>query len=244
MAGFLSIFGSAFLFANTLVESAKIDADSKASKDFATRNGNDIYYDGYHVPHWTENNEVVIITNFNGCYEVRGAKSNKLYKSEKSEWRQIEDSQEEKLIKALKECKVNNIKYLPWYFPNEIQMRDKPFCTGIEVDTGKKYCCIEWVTKTNSDGTNGEQLYKLIYLEDKPHQALTAYGTVKIYDAIHDCLSESEFDNKCTYSREKHTGTLNRGNKNSWYYTKTRIISQKEGEARRTPLDDYPYVAY
>lgn len=235
MAGLIALIGGLLLTGNEIKNSVSRDVETKYARELAIKNNEELYYDGYNNPHWTETGELVEVDTFLGGCTIIGKKTKIIYKNEPNILQKKETNFEE----AIKYCRDNNIEYLPWYYPNSIFGRT-PGCTGIEVKTGKKYICtpgfedrdeIDWTIKINK--------YYLIYLENKPHDRYSEYGSFREYDGIHDGSKELKSQNFRLCSEEKHYGKGK--DKNYTYYTRRYIISEEEYHKRTTPLEKYPY---
>ena len=228
MAGLLGFIGLLTLSSLSYSDATRRDIESSCARTGAEYLKKEIYYDGFRRPHWTETNEIVEIIDFQGYRTIQGVKSKKIYKEIKPQYRIEEDLREEKFNKGIDFCKNNNLKYFPFYFPNTLSGREKDFCTGIEVESGKKYCCFKRVDE-----------YILLYLEDKPHTYWQERGGyLKEYDAIHDEEGLSFKDGYSVNTRRE------KNKRNTWYLTKKIYITEKDYLERTTELSDYPYEYY
>lgn len=228
MAGLLGLLFLGGLFCDNVRNTVNNDIDSNAARQIALKNKEEIYYDSYCQPHWTETNELVDITRLGGQYKVIGLKSKKIYRNESSKSKAKEDKISQKYEQGLEYCKQHEIKYFPFYFPNSINERDGWANTGVEVQTNKKYCCL----KRNDE-------YILLYLEKDTHQVWDETpGLYREYDAIHDKNELAFID-----GYNLNTSKDKKGSK-QWYLTKEYKISEEEYFARITPLANYPYEFY
>ena len=134
---------------------------------------------------------------------------------------------ENKLNEGIEYCKQNNIKYLPFYFPNMLSGRDSSYNTGIEIETQKKYCCIKM-----------GNLHYLYYLEDKPHKVWRNTGVYEEYDAVKDGLGLQFIDGYTLQTSTNEHATQ------SYYITKKYEITEDEYVKRTTALENYPYEYY
>lgn len=239
MSGLLGLLILGGLFGADFIEGNKQAVDSQYARKNAQLKGKDMYYDGFHNLHWTENNEVLDEIKIGGVTEYRGTRSGTVYKREKSKAFSEAENQKEKLENAIKYCKENGIEYLPFHFPVDIS-RNSPKCTGIEINTGKKYFC-----DRNRYGCI------LMYLEDEPHVSAGTYGKRKYYDAKHDATKDMHREYKksitnATYKVQevREERTYDDKANTIVYYTRVYKISEDEYEKRMKEVDDFPYECY
>lgn len=229
MAGLLGLFGFLSLTGASFFDTIQKDVYSNASKDIAEKLNKEIYYDGFNRPHWIETNEIVEIINIMGSQTIKGIKTGKIYKQIDNEKVRKQNEIEKMKNNGIKYCKINDIKYFPFYFPNNLIGREFSYNTGIEVETGKKYCCLKW----------GSNKYYLLYLEDQPHYYRhERKGIISLYDAQHDKEGSSFIEEYDSNIRKE------RGKRDSWYSTKRIFISEEEYKKRITPIEGYPYISY
>lgn len=244
MSGLLALLGLGALVGASFNDSTRKIMGSKSARKWADINDDLIYMDGYRQYRSTETNEAVVVKGVKGSscgYSVIGVKSGRVYAREKSE----AEKEQERFEKALEYCKENNIKYLQWYFPINNISRDRPDCTGIEVETRKKYACLK-----SSYGN-----HSLIYLENLPHDVHSEYGMRKEFDAVHN---GTEQDDK-NFMKALKNGNIEEANKYKvlhclhgaeistneyWYYTKVHQITKEEYDERLTELEEYPIKIY
>ena len=229
MAGFLSLLFFGTVLGNSLYESVQSDIGSQIARKNAKTKGEIYYCDGAHSYRATETNELVyVVKDRDGAEIIKGQKTGRIYKEVKSNT----EIREAKLKEAIQYCKDNNIKYLPWYFPVNIP-RDNPFCTGIEIDTGKKYII---------KGKHIDNQYIMLYLEDNPHRFHCEYGSFKEYDAVHDGTAEMHKNDYWSALEYVHRSDLNEHN--TKYFTRCYIISKEEKEERLKIVERYPFDPY
>ena len=237
MSGLLGLLFLGGLFGADFMRDTRKAVDSQYAKKAAELKGEDTYYDGFHNLHWTENNEVLDEITIGGVTEYVGRRSGKVYKTEKATWFSIQEVQRKKLEDGIAYCKEHGIKYFPFHFPNWIGS-NYPVCTGIEIETGRKYHC---------DESHG--LCSLIYLEDEPHIYSWGYGRQKEYDAVHDATKEMYryyLDNIHDDSRQKVRSLFSR-DKDAYqhnYYTKEYRITLEEWKERTKEVYDFPFEYY
>lgn len=244
MSGLLALLGLGVLIGASVKDSSRKDMRSMSSRKWADINNNDIYLDGYGNYRSTKTNEIVAVQGFKGAncgYSVVGMNSGHVYTKEKSE----AEKEQERFEEALEYCKEHNIKYLQWYFPINNISRDRPDCTGIEVETGKKYACLR-------DGYNN---HTLIYLENEPHYVHSEYGMRREFDAVHNG-SEQDYRNFLKALKNRNIEEANQyevlhclhGDKSCsndyWYYTKKHHITKEEYDERLNELEEYPIKFY
>ena len=242
MSGLLGLLILGGIFTNDLVSKSKRATSSESARKYAQIKKEDMYYDGFNNLHWTENNELLDVIRIGGVTEYRGRKTNILYKRVESEKFSENKKQERRLKEAIEYCKEHNIKYLPYYFPVNIPRHDV-LCTGIEIETGKKYLCDRYMN----------ELFSLIYLEDEPHSYSCEYGKFKEYDAIHDgtkemkrvwdkALSNNEDYMSIQNVRECHSRDIKA--LQSTYYTKKYMITREEYKERLSEVEEFPFEPY
>ena len=243
MAGIFALFFGGYLLAANLTKSIKNDIESDAMRKCAKNTNKEIYYDKNGFPHWTQTDEIVEINKLGNGTKITGIKTKTIYKNEVSKKCKIRENENAKLMAGIKYCKENGIKYFPYYFPNSLSRRKCWDNTGIEVETGKKYCCYEYGGEYKWRNNKLELIpnYRLIYLEDNPHRAWHERGGLFFeYDAIHTGEG-SKIENLKDFSTEKSN---NADGKDSFYYTKVYNISAEEAKLRTTELEKFPYNYY
>lgn len=234
--GFLFLGG---LFGANFMQDNKRAVEGQFAMKAAKQKGEEMYYDGFHNLHWTENNEILNVIKLGGVTEYIGVKSGKVYKTESSEWFDEIKSNEKKLKDGIEFCKEHGIKYFPFHFPQYIGSNN-PICTGIEIETGRKYYC---------DKSKNGHICSLIYLEDNPHTYSGSYGKYKEYDAVHDATKEmyQYYINHITDNNIQNVRSLfsrdSKAFKNT-YFTKEYKITMEEYKERTKEIDKYPYEFY
>lgn len=229
MAGLFGFLGIGALLGDTIIKSAHEDLSYKYGKENAIAKGKE-YFRGDRGWYWTETGEPITIDYICGMTVYTGVKSGRVYKRDYGEKSRQEDSEKERLKKAINYCKAAEYKYLPWNFNTNV-LRDRPGCTGIEIETGRKYYVLKegWNHHTES--------YFLVYLEDEPHMAWSeARGNVMEYDATHD--GDERMFRKGEAVCNTHRSKL--AEKNYQYYSIKYPISKQEYEERLEEVDNYP----
>ena len=242
MAGLLSAIFLALAghsVAKTEITNAKY---TDYSKNKAKENGDVYYDDGWGNTHATSTNEPVNVMQNGNATVVVGKYSGKMYYGSLSR----EKLEELRLERAIKYCKENGIKYLPWHFYTNAWL-DGPGETGIDIETGKRYA----VHKRNDE-------YTYVSLSDKPtkvyHERSVDY---KEYFALNNATEKMYKDKMKALHEATHTGDLKLYNSlpyvdqiyvnggMSCYYSQEFFITEEEYNERRKEVEEFPmFVNY